>query len=463
MRQTGPTTPVVPSSQPDLRLLRRLALAQQIALILVTIVSLTILGGWWTSALQALLPSGWMLMKANTALALLLGATGLALSQAGRGAASHRASTVLAIVILALASIALYEHLSGRVTGLNTLVAQDPTAARPGLMSLQTATYLIMMGLSLLFIRLRKHLGAPVVDVLTTGLVLLVLVMLAGYCFGASDLFGQSQLLRTSPHTLFCMALLAFVVIGRRTENGYFSVLVGVGIGSRIARITLPVTLVLPFVLAFGGAYARLAGWLPGPNTEALTASITAFLFFCVVIVMAWRINDLERDLRDMSLTDELTNTYNLRGFQMLGVQAMRETQRANAALTVLFFDLDGLKRTNDRLGHEAGSAFIADIARVLRTNFRGADIVARVGGDEFAVVAHSTSAQTDTALTRVNQAVTTLNNQPGRLYTIAYSVGTASTAPPNRESFDALVARADGLMYENKRARKAQSAAKTH
>jgi diguanylate cyclase (GGDEF)-like protein len=284
----------------------------------------------------------------------------------------------------------------------------------------------------------------------------LTLVVFAGYWFGAAGLFGQTPYTRTSPQTLTCMVLLAFVAIGRRADHGFFSVLIGIGIGSRIARIVLPFCLLLPFALAAVGSGVTALGWLSTTYAAALTATISSVAFSGLVLLMAWRINGLEHDLREMSLTDPLTGVYNRRGFDLLGEQALRDARRSSTPLTVLFFDVDELKSVNDRFGHEVGSQFLQDMARLLRQTFREADIVARIGGDEFAVIMHGEAAN---AVARVDAAAILLNREHGRRFPIGYSVGVATAAPDDEGSLDRLAGRADAMMYEQKRAKKSARA----
>ncbi len=91
--------------------------------------------------------------------------------------------------------------------------------------------------------------------------------------------------------------------------------------------------------------------------------------------------------LRDQSLTDELTGLLNRRGFVALANARIVEASVTKAPIALLYADLNGLKKINDGLGHEAGDRAIADTARVLRAVFRGGDLVARLGGDEFAAL----------------------------------------------------------------------------
>lgn len=444
----------ISSSRPDLGLLDRLSAVQNIALLLPAVIGSAVFAAWLTPGLASLLPAQWAVMKANTALCMFLAALSLALSRPKHTNQQLVGSRIAASVVTLLAGAALFEHLTGHATGIGTLIIGDSSPTNPGLMSLQSALFLTALGLCLVFSRARKSLASNAVDALTMAIVVLVLVIFTGYCFGASQLFGQSSYTRVAPQTLACMIALTFVTLSRRAEYGYFSVLVGVGIGSKAARTMLPIVLIMPMLIVTLAAYTTIAGWLSSPYAAALTAATSCFLFFSLVLVMAWRINDLERDLRDISITDEMTQAYNSRGFHLLGGQALREARRASTPITVLFFDLDGLKQTNDIFGHDVGSRFIRDVAELLRMHFRDADIVARVGGDEFAVIAHSTVSEAKKVLAEMEKAAEHMSHSGSRQHTIRYSVGEAALGEHGAETFSELVKQADAAMYERKRSK---------
>ncbi|MBI5488145.1 MAG: diguanylate cyclase [Deltaproteobacteria bacterium] len=92
------------------------------------------------------------------------------------------------------------------------------------------------------------------------------------------------------------------------------------------------------------------------------------------------------------SLTDELTGLYNRRGFLRIGAQFLDGAKRRGCGAWLLFADIRGLKRINDRFGHVAGDRALRAAADLLRGSFRSADVVARLGGDEFTVLAGDAS-----------------------------------------------------------------------
>ena len=129
--------------------------------------------------------------------------------------------------------------------------------------------------------------------------------------------------------------------------------------------------------------------------------------------------------------------------------------QRYGSPASLVYFDLDGLKGVNDRLGHAAGDAALKAVAGRLAANVRESDLVARMGGDEFAVILvqadHATAAGKAEALVRaVEREPLRFGDWSAPLH-LSFGVReiTAEADP------EALVAEADAAMYANKRARR--------
>ena len=158
-----------------------------------------------------------------------------------------------------------------------------------------------------------------------------------------------------------------------------------------------------------------------------------------------------ERTFRHLSSVDELTGLPNRRGFSELASQQLKIANRYHQPLVLCFADLDGLKTINDTLGHALGDTAICAAARVLRETFRGADIVGRLSGDEFAVLAiGSSQASLDCALRRLakNLAAFNANSAP---FVLDISLGMVRHDAELGECLDALLTRADAAMYEHK------------
>ncbi len=444
------------SLHPDPVVLDQLRVAEKVALGLSGSLAGLVLAGWLIPGLAVMWPSTWSLMKANTALSVVLIAGGLALARPRQSTRWIILGRVFAGVVIGIAGIAMFEHWSGQSTAVSTLLAPNRDVVRPGLMSLQSAISLTLLGVAMLIDVSRSGPLGAVLDALCVLLVSCTLVLIAGYVFNASAFVGPTPTLRMSPQTLICVALLTFVVTSRRAPYGAFASLVGIGIGSRFARLVLPLAVLLAFTFILGGANLLASGTVTLPYAAAITASSMAIVLVGVVVLLAARINRLEEDLRNQSLSDELTGLHNRRGFYLLGEQAVRDARRSAKPVTVLYFDVDELKQVNDTLGHDVGSELLRDVATLLRSNFRVSDVVGRLGGDEFAVFAHDGDDDLTPRLHRLQTATDVINQSGEKPYRISYSVGRATSRMASDETFAKLVELADAAMYTQKRAHRA-------
>ncbi len=160
----------------------------------------------------------------------------------------------------------------------------------------------------------------------------------------------------------------------------------------------------------------------------------------------------MEEKLRTMSVVDELTGLFNRRGFLTLSQQQLNRSERAKETMVLFFIDLDGMKWINDTLGHREGDTALVGVADVLRETFRKSDVIGRVGGDEFAILAISGADGDREALARLDHCLDARNSTGTARYRLSLSVGFAHFDPYAPTSLDELISRADILMYEEKR-----------
>jgi len=162
-----------------------------------------------------------------------------------------------------------------------------------------------------------------------------------------------------------------------------------------------------------------------------------------------------EEMLRALLLIDELTGLYNRRGFFTLSQQQLKMADRTKRNMFLLFADFDHLKGINDAFGHPEGDRALIAVADVLRESFRESDILARIAGDEFVVLAMETGgASADVLATRLQTNLEAHNAREGRRYKVSLSVGVARYDPESPCSIDQLLTQADRAMYEQKRAK---------
>jgi diguanylate cyclase (GGDEF)-like protein/PAS domain S-box-containing protein len=160
----------------------------------------------------------------------------------------------------------------------------------------------------------------------------------------------------------------------------------------------------------------------------------------------------MEEEIREMSMRDPLTGLYNRRGFFTLIEQQLKDIVRSKRMMTLTFIDVDEMKSINDTLGHDAGDKALIDTAIILRQTLREADITARIGGDEFAIIATDVKElNTDALSDRLQKNIDTFNATESRPYKIALSWGTAIYNPECPVSLDELISVADRFMYLKK------------
>ena len=198
-------------------------------------------------------------------------------------------------------------------------------------------------------------------------------------------------------------------------------------------------------------SYAFAAGVLSSAAPYVLRTRL-ARPFICAAI--GYMLGRQADELADLSQTDPLTRLLNARGFGARLQGEIKRARRYREPLSLLFLDLDGLKRINDVHGHRAGSEALRDVASVIRSQLRETDTGARWGGDEFTVIAPNTAK--DHALLFAERIRTGIAEHVAR-WPMTASIGIATLDWDENDEIvqdaHALLLRdADAEMYEAKR-----------
>jgi diguanylate cyclase (GGDEF)-like protein len=167
------------------------------------------------------------------------------------------------------------------------------------------------------------------------------------------------------------------------------------------------------------------------------------------------QLEEANRKLAHMSYLDALTGVSNRRSFEEELSMEWRRATRTGSRLSLLMIDIDGFKPYNDSLGHQAGDAGLRDVARIIDEGAkRAGDIVARYGGDEFAVLLTDTDLPGATALAeRIRETIEARGlRAPANQATITVSIGVATMTGSEDGEPSALVRAADGALYHAKR-----------
>jgi len=160
----------------------------------------------------------------------------------------------------------------------------------------------------------------------------------------------------------------------------------------------------------------------------------------------------IDRELRCLALTDDLTCLYNRRGFFAAATHMLKLARRNGQCLLLFFCDFDDLKMINDSFGHGEGDLALVRTADALEDAFRASDILARLGGDEFVVLALEQSTRTqEVILQRLKKSLKKRNAGQAR-YGLSLSIGVARFDPKRAVTLGELMAEADKAMYEQKR-----------
>jgi diguanylate cyclase (GGDEF)-like protein len=182
-----------------------------------------------------------------------------------------------------------------------------------------------------------------------------------------------------------------------------------------------------------------LAERIPGRIGESLQRSIA-------------RVSDLTERLADQARRDPMTELPNRSALMERLTHALQQSERAGEPLAVLFLDLDGFKAINDAYGHGAGDDVLRDMARRFRSVARGGEMVARIGGDEFVIIADRVEDAPDAVA--LGRRFIQVAEEPlivnGTTFRLSASVGVALACDDSTPI--GLVGEADQAVYQAKR-----------
>jgi two-component system cell cycle response regulator len=182
------------------------------------------------------------------------------------------------------------------------------------------------------------------------------------------------------------------------------------------------------------------------PNARSLDNALRR------VASCALRQSLMDREIRCLALTDELTGLNNRRGFLAAATHQLKLAHRQGEDVLLLFCDVDNLKQINDSFGHREGDLALVRAAAALKETFRDSDILARLGGDEFAVLASDASIPSRQAIVPRMENILEKTNAACMRYRLSFSIGVARFDPHTPASLGELMARADQDMYVHKR-----------
>jgi diguanylate cyclase (GGDEF)-like protein len=259
-----------------------------------------------------------------------------------------------------------------------------------------------------------------------------------------------------NPVLVLAMGLVAVEALGAgRDLAGQHLHWALIGVGAVVLRprwgFAAAAAVVAPWLLA---ASLRLGGWDLNQTSYVLDMAMAAALGTVIFAARRRAVLGLvvaRRDMTHLALTDALTGLANRRGLEQAAALTM--ACHPGVSLQLVYMDLDGFKQVNDRLGHAEGDRALVAVSGILRSTFRAADIVGRVGGDEFLVLV-APGSDAEVAARRLQEHLAAWRDDAAR-YQLRASVGTAVVHGASLEAFWTAVEGADRRMYADKVARR--------
>lgn len=222
-------------------------------------------------------------------------------------------------------------------------------------------------------------------------------------------------------------------------------------------------------VLAMIGTWAQKPALLSDPLNQAtgvpflvsqgaLFLALAALLHFLSIQIQKTlaQMRNQADEMEQLALTDPLTDLSNRRHLLNRLEHEFSRSRRYHRALTLIFIDLDDFKEVNDRFGHMVGDDVLRGIAQSLRASIRSTDLLARVGGDEFAVLLPETTPEGGVrVINRLRESLLNYSRDASpTLPPLTFCAGVSQLTSED-ESIDDLLARADRLQYLAKNAGK--------
>lgn len=328
-------------------------------------------------------------MKPNTALAIATLGAGLVLSGGGRS--SRVVGVAMAGLALAIGLLTLAEDALGWNAGIDELLWRDmdaSLAAHPGRPATATALMVTLLAIAQLSGRRPRFHVAKMAGALVAALI--AWASLSGHVFGSQALHEVSSFSSVALLTAAAMLLLAIGTLAVEPVSWPLPTALAKSTSGTVCRWLLPPAILAPPLLGWLLSRVGTAESYPDAFRWALYSVASSLGSVALILLLAHRIAllDAERAFAtEMSLRDPLTGLANRRAFDSFLFESFSLAKRYKHPLSLALLDIDHFKSYNDDYGHPTGDELLKSLAGLLISVARETDLVARIGGEEFAIV----------------------------------------------------------------------------
>jgi diguanylate cyclase (GGDEF)-like protein len=334
-------------------------------------------------------PPGLGTMKANTAAAIVILGTGLALTATGRN--SRALVTAAAAIALGLGLVTLAEYALDWNAGIDQWLSRDAgrlPAAYPERPAVATALMISLLGAALLCAQRPALHRVKTFSAVSASLI--AWAALNSYLFGAQALREVPLFSSVDLRSAAMMLVLSVALLTVEPLSPPIRMMIANDTGGVVCRWLLPPAIIAPPVLGWLLTRKDALYVFPPQLDWALYAAASSLGSVFLIILLAHRISliDAERDAAlELSRNDPLTGLANRRAFDSFLLENFNLAKRHGHTLSLMLLDIDWFKTYNDGYGHPAGDDLLRAVAVLLSSLARETDLAARVGGEEFAIV----------------------------------------------------------------------------